>query len=331
MKLTRFALALALSVLTLCSCGARQEYRARSVWVMDTSVTVKINPGTENPGEILEGCFELLEYLDGIFSRTLKASDISRINSAAAGAAVSPDTAAVIERALMISELTGGAFDITVLPYVLMWESCEERGSLPLPEEYAEAGGLVGYRKIALERGSVSKSAPGVMLDLGGIGKGYAADRAVDYLISSGVSYGIVSFGSNVSVFGEKPGGGRFKIGIRDPADPGGLVGYVYMSSGALSVSGDYERYRTILGERYHHILSPESGDPVQNGLHSVAVICRSALDADALSTALFVMGEEAATALYHSGTIEFEAVFISNKGIRVTDGLIDDFELFIE
>ncbi len=319
-------LAALMPAILLASCAGK-IYETHTVWSMDTAITIKIDAKSGEKNELFLNCDRILASLDGVLSRTNAESDISRINSGSGQITISDDTAYVIRKALEISDITGGSFDITVLPYILMWEECGDKNTLPDKEYILSISGLVNYNYISLSGNVLTKLNDGTKIDLGGIGKGYAADRILDYLKNSGVSYGIISFGSNVAVFGEKPDGSDFKIGIKNPSDTSGVVGYVYMKSGVLSVSGDYERYVEINGEKYHHIINPYDGYPASNGLHSVAVVCDSGAVADALSTALFVMGKEKAIELYNSGKIKFEAVFIGDDGVSFTEGLAGKFE----
>ncbi|HOA84975.1 MAG: FAD:protein FMN transferase [Clostridiales bacterium] len=313
-------------LLTFPSCG-RQKYLSHTIWCMDTLVTVKIDNNTPDAGRIFSDCEAILKSLDGKMSRTDHGSDVSRVNAYVDSAEVSDDTAAVIRTALEVSKVVGGYFDITVYPYVKMWESCGAEDKLPDPDFVRSLGSAVGYEKITLQGNIVQKSDKQTQIDLGGIGKGYAADKLVEYLISSGVEYGLVSFGSNVAVFGKKPDGSEYKVSIKDPKNTGEVVGYILMSSGVLSVTGDYERFVVIGGEKYHHVINPFDGYPANTGLHSVAVICDTGAVADALSTALFVMGKEAALEFYESGKIKFEALFIGDDGISCTPGLDTKFE----
>ncbi|MGI6167195.1 MAG: FAD:protein FMN transferase [Eubacteriales bacterium] len=326
MKRALALFAILIILLAFPSCG-RQKYLSHTIWGMDTLVTVKIDKNTPDAERIFSDCEAILKSLDSKMSRTNPESDISRVYDAVDSAEVSDDTAAVIRIALEVSEIVGGYFDITVLPYVKMWESCGEEDKLPDPDYVRSLGSAVGYEKITLQGSTVQKSDKHTRIDLGGIGKGYAADKLVEYLISSGVEYGLVSFGSNVAVFGEKPDGSEYKIGIKNPSNTSEVVGYILISSGVLSVTGDYERYVVIGGEKYHHVINPFDGYPADTGLHSVVVICGTGAIADALSTALFVMGKEAALELYASGKIKFEALFIGDDGISWTPGLAAKFE----
>ena len=199
-----------------------------------------------------------------------------------------------------------------------------------MPSDLALSDALmaVGYQKLTLQDGRLSCSESDVRIDLGGIGKGAAIGLLLEHLEKSGADGGVISFGSNVAVFGEKPSGDPFRIAIRDPKYGSATVGTLLLKPGQiLSVSGDYERYVTIGGERYHHILDPKTGYPADTGLSSVAVITSDGALADALSTALFVMGEDAAMELYRNESFDFEAIFIGSDGaLHCTEGLSDCF-----
>ena len=143
------------------------------------------------------------------------------------------------------------------------------------------------------------------------------------------IPFGIVSMGGNIGVFGSKGNETLYKIGIKDPHKTDSVVGYFYAGGGFVSVSGDYERYFEENGQRYHHIIDPSTGYPVDNGLSSVICYTQNGASADALSTALFVMGLEEALAFYQEGSISFEAIFITEDyEIHMTDG-IREKELF--
>lgn len=317
----------------MCSCTTvRDSVASRSFWMMDTYITVKLY-GTEkiDAESVLDCCESMVSELEKEISYTLSDSEVSNLNGCSERAEVGADTFAILSRSEYISVLTGGAFDVTCAPISELWRRCAERNSLPTDAELTEALSNVGYSKIILldDGKTVSKASPEIKVDLGGIGKGYAVDKVIEYLKTTGVSGGLVSFGSNVAVFGEKPDGSKFKIGIKDPNDTSGVIGYIYMSDGVLSVSGDYERYVEIGGVKYHHITDTATGYPASSGLRSVAVICNSGTDADAMSTALFVMGENAGQELYSSqkAGFEFEAIFISDTSVSCTEGLNGVFE----
>lgn len=329
MKRIFCALLIAVLLLPMSGC-AQKEPVSREFYFMDTLITVTLYADEEDAVPIFKECRRILSALDALWSRTRESSDTARFNAATTGLDdLDARTVKLFETALDVSQKTGGAFDITVLPLVDLWQECEKTQSLPSETAMQTALSRVGFEKLAVTSDRAVSKALGTAVDFGGIGKGAAIQYLIDYLKTTDVAGGLVSFGSNVAVFGEKPDGSEFLIGLRDPHDRTAYAGALTLKKGeVLSVSGDYERYYTIDGTQYHHILDTVTGYPAETGLSSVAVVCRDGALADALSTALFVMGEEDAMALYASGTYAFEAVFIrANGSIRVTKGLEKRFE----
>ena len=292
---------------------------------MDTLITVTLYAPPEETREVMRECRALLGELDALWSRTREESDVSRFNRLQSGALqLDARTAELMSLAFEVSKQTGGAFDVTVLPLVLYWEECQSKNTLPDAKKMKECRASVGYDRLLAGEDATFTKQNGTQIDLGGIGKGAAISILIDYLKGTSISGGVVSFGSNVAVFGTKPDQSAYRIALRDPFEQNAYAGVLTLSAGeVLSVSGDYERFYTIGGENYHHILDPQSGYPAQSGLSSVAVVCEDGALADALSTALFVMGEEAAQALYRSRVFDFEAIFIASDGtVTQTDGM---------
>lgn len=316
-----FVLPMILPILLLTACAP--DAVEDVFWHMDTAVTVRLyGDGTEIK-TVLQNCDELLAQLDTGLSVNNAQSPIARFNASADGSDVSmpEDTLTLIARSLELSAATAGTFDITTAALSILWQDCEDDGSLPTARQLTDALALVGSEHLILSNDGLTKDVSDVRIDLGGIGKGYATDRLLDYLDrEDGVSAALVSFGSNVAVIGAKPDGEPWKIAVRNP-DGAGFLGYIYLSEGeVLSVSGDYERYFTIDGVSYSHILDPATGYPPENGLRSVAVLCSDGTTADALSTAFMIMGEERVRALYESDALEFEAVFIYDDHVEMTE-----------
>lgn len=326
-----FCLILCISfVLPFASCQ-REERQEKNFFLMDTPITVTLYTDKKTSEAIFAECRTILSELENLWSRTKNDSDIGRFNTSQNSLELDPRTAALIEKAMNVTQKTSGAFDITVAPLVNLWQSSEERGTPPTEEELQAALALVGTNHLTLTNTTLTKTAKDVQIDLGGIGKGAAISALISYLEScDGVRGGIVSFGSNVAVFGSKPNGSPYRIALKNPKTENGYAGVLNLKAGQiLSVSGDYERYYTVNGEKYHHILNPRTGYPAVSGLCSVAVICSDGALADALSTALFVMGEEKARAFYESKIYDFEAVFIDQSGnVTTTAGLANIFEI---
>ncbi len=228
----------------------------------------------------------------------------------------------ILKCAKEISEKSGGAFDVTIAPVSTMWNFTREPHELPDAEAIARAAELVDYTRMQLDGNTVTLP-EGMMIDLGGIAKGYIADQVKEYLKGRGVQYAILSFGGNIVAIGkEKPDGTPWKVGIQDIDKPTGEHMLVSLNRGGSTVtSGIYERGFTLDGVRYHHLLSAETGWPVQNELASVTIFSESSMEGDALSTTAYVLGTEKGMELIES--LEgIEAVFIArDRTVTYTSG----------
>lgn len=294
----------------------------RTLFQMDTYVT--LSAYGEQAEAALSACAAELARLEALFSATQAESDIARINAAdGAPVTVDADTAELLVAAKALSAETGGAFDATVYPLMQLWGFGGEP-AVPDGDAIAALLPLVDMEQLLLEGGHASLPA-GMGLDLGGIAKGYAADKLCALLGTYGVQSAMLSLGGNVSVLGTKPDGSDWRIGIRDPKDASGIVGVVEASDCAIVTSGSYQRYFEGDGRRYHHILDPDTGYPADGGLSSVTVITASGTRADALSTALFVMGEADAIDYWRAhgqGAEGFACVLVTEDGrVLYTEG----------
>lgn len=325
MRKTAFVLALLLCVLSFGGCADRDGHSS-SFFMMDTVITVTLyGMDDETSQDTFAQCRAILNELESLWSRTVSESDISRFN-AAEKEEINLDarTVSILRLAREVQSHTDGAFDITLASLCELWESCGEGNRLPTDTKLAELLSHTGADKWSLSDSGTRKLDEHTKLDLGGIGKGAAADALLAYLKTTDASGGMVSFGSNVAVFGKKTDGENFRIAVKDPRDTDRYAGVLSLSEGnALSVSGDYERFVKIGGKRYHHIIDPKTGYPSNSGLSSVAIVCDSGSLADALSTACLVMGYEKTMELYAKDVYDFEAVFVFSDGtVRVSDGL---------
>ena len=321
----RLILLLICTVMLMTACAKNEdEYYVREIYSMDTVINVNVDPNVKNVETV---CNEVVYYiyeLEKDLSATVADGDLVRFNASVQPYTLSPDLLEAVRQALDIAHKTEGRYDPTVLPLTELW-NITEGGHLPTEAEIVTARSQVDYTALTLEGDVLSKSSA-VRLDLGGIAKGYALGRVVDMLCDRGVGYGMISFGGNVGVFGQKPDGTLWEIGIKDPFDTDSVIGKIRTSSGYVAVSGDYERYFEQNGKKYHHIFDPQSGYPVDNGLRSVAVYTEDATLGDALSTALFVMGYDRAIEFYNSGIYDFEALFITDDEVLMTKGMEEMF-----
>ena len=267
-------------------------------------------------------------------SATLPESSVTAFNAADAGVDVpfSPEIFALIQDALDYAAMTDGAFHPALGTVSKLWDITGDP-HVPDADQLAETLRHTDFNGIVLSDGAARKQDSAIQLDLGGIAKGYAAQQAIAVLRERGIDDAMISLGGNIAVCGVSPaqaekGLAGWKIGIRSPFDPQKLIGAVVANDTVISVSGDYERFFTQDGKRYHHIMDAKTGFPAQSGLRSVAVICRDGAKADALSTALFVMGKDGAVEFYQEYGQDFEAVLIGQDGdVTLTPGLFGNFE----
>ena len=237
------------------------------------------------------------------------------------------DTAALLERALALCGETGGALDVSIYPVVRAWGFTT--GAYRVPEE-AELAALlerVDYTRISLE-GTVLTLPEGMELDLGAVAKGWTGDRLMELLRGEGITSAIVELGGNVQALGSKPDGSPWRVAVQAP-DGSGYAGALEITDCAAVTSGGYQRYFEQDGETYCHIIDPAGGRPARSGLASVTVVAEEGAAADALSTALFVLGRERGEALWRERG-GFECVFIGEDGsVAVTQGLEGRFSLY--
>ncbi len=248
---------------------------------------------------ILDDLFELARRLDGLMTGHDPDSDLSRLNrSAGRGAAtVDPELAEILRLAIEYSRLTGGSFDVTVGPLIALWTEAAASGSPPVQADLEETRQLEGSRQLRVGNdGGVELARAGGSIDLGGIAKGYALDRMLPLLRARGVDAALLHFGqSSTWAVGSPPAGPGWRLLVRGPADD--LLGVIRLRDRALSVSGSLAQQVEIGGVRYGHVLDPRTGRPLTRRRQALVVAPSAAL-AEALSTALLILGEERGLAL---------------------------------
>lgn len=254
-------------------------------------------------------------------------SEMIRLNKAAGKEFVqlSPDTFAVLSKAKFFSELSQGKFDITVGPIVKLWNIGSDDARVPGDDEIAKKLPLVDHNELVLDSASNSAklNKEGMIVDLGAIAKGYAADEAAQILKDAGIQHAIVNLGGNVVAINTKPDGSLWRLALQDPYELRGTsMGVVLLNDQTLVSSGTYERYLEVDGKTYHHLLDPDTGYPGENGLVSVSIITKKSIDADALSTGTFLLGLEKGMKFIEE-LPDTEAIFItSDKNVYVTSGV---------
>lgn len=297
-----------LCLLLLGGCAAPTPL-TRDTVAMDTVISISLYDSQDEG--LIAACFDRLAEYEALFSRTDPESEVARLNAAAGEAMpLSADTRELLTLGKAFSERTNGAFDITIATVSALWDFSS--GTLPDAAALADAAARVDWRALDVtETGATLQN--GAAVDLGGIAKGYAADRLAEYLRAEGVTSALLDLGGNVYALGDK-NGKPFAVGIRDPQNEASLAAVVRVRDKSVVTSGVYERGFTKDGVRYHHLLDPKTGYPVQNGLASVTIVSERSVEADALSTACFVLGLQDGLALVEA-TDGVEALFIAADG----------------
>lgn len=318
-----FVVFLCLFLLSGCAAGGNAEASStRYLTAMDT--VMSLTAYGENRDGALEEAIAEIQRLDNLLSIGNDNSDISRLNREK-NAELSPDTWSLLSQALDLAQDTQGVFDPTVYPLVKLWGFYDKDYHVPTRQELSEALAQVDYREVSLSQDSYGASlGNGQQIDLGGIGKGFASQRVTELLHDAGVTSAMVSLGGNIQCLGAKPDGSPWNIGIRDPFGEE-LYATVRVTDKAVITSGGYERYfeDPETHHIYRHILDPRTGFPAEKGLSSVSIVTSDGTLGDGLSTALYIMGLEDATAYWQTHREAFEAVFITDDGsLYATEGL---------
>ncbi len=335
---------LCLPLLSFSGCRLRQPQPiTRTSFHLNTVVTITIYDSQDTT--LLDECMALCETYEAIFSRTREDSQLARLNAQAsipenAGQPLplSQELASLIEIGLHYSELSEGAFDVTIAPLSSLWDFTAENPRVPKKEALEAALPLVDYRQVSLSAPSpdnpssapcITFSQPGMGLDPGALAKGYIADRIKEYLLSKGVRSALIDLGGNILCVGEKPGGSPFLIGIQRPfADRNEIIGYLDIRDLSVVSSGIYERCFEADGHFYHHLLNPKTGYPYENRLVSVTIVCEKSVDGDGLSTTCFALGLEEGLALLNS-LANVHGIFITEDSeIYYTEGFEEAFSL---
>ncbi len=291
-----------ISLLFLTACGSQKsQNHQRSQFLMGTLVEISVSGiDKESAYSSIQLAFQEIRRLENLMSTHIPTSEVSKINQAAGKTfvPVSQEVLEVIQRSLFWSEQTKGAFDITIGPAQELWNFDEP--SLPSNAAIADAAKLIDYRNIQIQKNTVLLSGKGMLLHLGAIGKGYAVDRAIKILKNNKVKNALINAGGDLITLGKRSNNLSWKIGLQHPRNPESLLASFSTSKKAIATSGDYQKYFELGGKRYHHILDPKTGHP-SNGTMSATVIANNVMDADALATAVFVLGPEKGIVLLDS------------------------------
>lgn len=270
------------------------EWHHREAAIMGTRIAVELwAKDAATADRAIDAVLDEMHRVDELMSTYKPESQLSRVNRLAAGEAVpvDPELAGLIERSARLSELTGGAFDITYASVGYLYDFRDR--IRPTDAQIEQHLGAINWRHVVVDRkhSTIRFTQPGVRVDLGGIAKGYAVDRAIDILHGMGIDHASVTAGGDTRIAGDRFGR-PWIVGIRHPDDPDRVIARIPLADAAISTSGDYERYFDEDGQRYHHIINPRTGHSA-SGVRSVTIIGPDATTTDGLSTSVFVMGPD--------------------------------------
>jgi len=327
-----FAVACLINFLFLSGC-AEAPLVKKAQPALGTIVEITV-ADKDKPRPFLNAAIELafaeIERVEHLLSRFNPESDISRINAYAClkPTEVSPETIRLIEESIKFSRITQGAFDITVCPLMQAW-GFEEKYKRHPPdlEQIKEALDKVGYRNINIlkQEQSVFLAQPAMSLDLGGIAKGYAVDKAIAVLRQEGIKNALVNAGGDIYALGVRGKNRKWRVAVQHPRKNQAVLAMLELEDKAVATSGDYQKYIEISGRRYSHIINPESGNPCSEVPASVTVLAGDCLAADALATSIFVLGPKKGIDLVNrlENTEAIVAAFPQDKlGISLSQGL---------
>ncbi len=327
----RYFLTTLITTCFILSCNQTTITKSKTEFLLDTTCQIKVYQDISH--DVLDKAFARVREIDRKMDVNKPDSEVSEINRNAGinPVKVSKDTFFVIQKAVEYAKISKGKFDITIGPLVKLWAIGTDNENVPTDNEIQEVLPLVDYRNIFLDsdRLTVFLKKPEMLIDLGGIAKGYAADQAVAVLVDHGVKYALIDFGGNIFTLGSKPNGSAWNIAVQHPnASRNIYAGILPIENRAMVTSGLYERYFIKDGIRYHHIIDPDTGKPVRNKLVSVTIVGDTATGTDALSTAVFLMGLDDGyrfTDIY----AEIDAIFIDrDDNFYLNEDIMDKFNL---
>jgi len=332
--------------LTLCGCRAPDENREKRQYeffdCFDTVITVTLyglddDAQYESVSSLCHDKFMMYHEMFDIYNEYEGMNNLKTINDKAGGGGieVAGDIISLLSKGKDAYYKTGGAVDISIGPLTGLWKRYRDKanegyGALAVPteKEISEAAALCDINGIEIdeENGTVRLLKAGMMIDVGAIAKGYAAEKVADALEDQGIYMYVIAAGGNVKAGRAPSGRSAWNIGIQSPFDEGGILGMVCSAEVSVVTSGDYQRYYDMGGIRYHHIIDPKTGMPAR-GNRSVSILCEDSFDADILSTALFIMPEEDGRDLIKT-TYSADAIWVKENGeMHMTEGAAEVFQ----
>lgn len=326
-----FILIFTLSIISTACNITEKKPMSKNGFFLGTFCKITIYDKTSK--DILDKAFNRINEIENKMTINKKNSEVININSKSGldFVKVSPDTFDVIEKSLYYSQLSKGKFDISIGSIDKLWNIGTDKARVPSHKEIKSKIPLVNYKNIKLNKkdSSIMLKEKGMLIDLGGIAKGYVADEVKKVLAENGVKQALINLGGNVVTLGNKVDGTEWKIGIQDPFNPRGkYLGIISVPNKTIVTSGIYERYFEKDGKQYHHILDTKTGYPVDNSLVSVSIISDKSIDADALSTTIFSLGLDDGLKLVES-LDNVDAIFVTKDyEIYISSSIKNNFKI---
>lgn len=334
LKYLSLSVLLIFSFSILVGCNKKEKNKeplSKSELLMGTVISVTLYDSDDE--SILNDIFNKIKELEATLSINENGTLVDKINSSAGiePVKVDDDTYSVIKKGVEYSNISNGLFDITIGPLVKLWSIGLPEQKLPTQEEIASKLPLIDYNDLVLDDSekTVYLKRPGMMIDLGGIAKGFTADIISEILTEKGVESAIINLGGNIFAHGSKNKTDFWKIGIQSPlSERGGIIGSIQVKNKSVVTSGTYERYFEENGVKYHHILNPKTGYPYENNIAGITIVSDKSVDGDALSTSVFAMGVEDGLKFVNSRD-GIDAIFVTNDNkIYLSNGIKDNFTL---
>ena len=316
-------------IILLPGCAASEEKKTeREIFAMDTIMNLTFYG--ENGEQAMTAAVSEIQQLEKTLSVTKADSEISKINAAGGKkVTVSKETYDLLSACIQYGNDTDGLFDISIYPLVKLWGFTTEKYHVPDKAERDAVIKKIDYKKIELLSDCQVRIPSGMAIDLGAAAKGYLSQKIIDLCKEKKVTSCILSLGGNVQTLNTRPDGKPWQIGIQNPnGQQGSLLAVLSVENKAVITSGGYERYFEEDGNTYIHILNPKTGYPADSGLVSVSVISENGMLADALSTSLYLMGEEQAAGYWRTHADEFDMILETEDGtLYVTEGISQEIQ----
>ncbi|KGI40380.1 FAD:protein FMN transferase [Clostridium tetani] len=318
-------------IFMLVGCNKEEKVITKENYLLDTLIQLKVYG--KNSEKATNEAMDAISDIDDIMSPTKPTSDVVKINNNAGKdfVKINENTLEVIKTSIKYSKLSKGSFDITVGPLVKLWGIGTENARVPSKEEIDTTLKLINYENVLIDEKnkSIKLKSPKEAIDLGGIAKGFAGDKAREILENKGIKSAYLNLGGNIVTIGNKTDGTPWNIGIQDPlSDRGEYFGIVRVSNKSVVSSGNYERFFIKDNKRYHHILNTKTGYPSESGILSSTIISDKSIDGDALSTITFILGLEKSMEIIEN-IDGVDAIFVTtDKKVHTTSNIAKDFKL---